>query len=218
MAYPIYLMIGNIPKDICRKLSRHAQILIGYISTTKLTGIRSKVSRSRVLANLFHGCMGTVLDLISYHGEAGVPMKSSNGVWWWCHPIVAIFIRNYPKQALVTCTYNGRCPKCKVPPGSLGEYKTFLSHFQSTVVDTYLLADSNPGAFHSGCQNAGMKPVYHPFWERLLLVDIFLSVMPDILHQLLQGMMKHLIRWLIRVFGSGKIYPHGTRNTPKSEG
>ena len=41
MAYPIYLTIGNIPKDIHRKPSRHAQILISYIPTTKLTVLRS---------------------------------------------------------------------------------------------------------------------------------------------------------------------------------
>ena len=213
MAYPIYLTIGNIPKDIRRKLSCRAQILIGYIPTTKLAGIGSKVSRSRALANLFHGCMGTVLDPISYHGEAGVPMKSSDGVWRRCHPILAVFVGDYPEQGLVTCTYYGRCPKCKVPPGSLGESKSFPSHFQSAVIDTYLLADGNTCAFHGGCRDAGLKPVYHPFWERLPLVDIFLSITPDILHQLLQGMMKHLIRWLIRVFGPGTIYPHSTRNT-----
>jgi hypothetical protein len=213
MAYPIYLMIRNIPKDIRRKPSCHAQILIGYIPTTKLTGITSKLSCSHVLANLFHGCMGTVLDPISHCGEARVPMKSSDGVWWWCHPILAVFVGDYPEQALVTCTYYGHCPKCKVPPGSLSEYKSFPSHFQSAVIDTYLLANGNTFTFHSGCQNAGLKPIYHPFWERLPLVDIFLSITPDILHQLLQGMMKHLIRWLIRVFRQGKIYPCGTRNT-----
>jgi hypothetical protein len=35
-AYPIYMGIGNIPKDIRRKPSRSAQMLIGYIPTSKL--------------------------------------------------------------------------------------------------------------------------------------------------------------------------------------
>ncbi|KAF8496900.1 hypothetical protein F5888DRAFT_1614460, partial [Russula emetica] len=34
-----------------------------------------------------------------------------------------------------------------------------------------------------------------PFWELLLLADIFISITPNILHQLLQGMIKHLIKY-----------------------
>ena len=120
-------------------------------------------------------------------------MMSSNGVWWQCHPVLAIFVGDYPEQALVTCTYNSRCSKCEVPPGHLGKYETFPACLQSMAIDTYLLADGNVTMFHRACWNTGLKPVHHPFWETLPLADIFLLITPDILHQLLQGMMKHLI-------------------------
>jgi hypothetical protein len=42
MAYPVYLTIGNIPKEIWRKPSRHAQILVAYIPTTKLEDITNQ--------------------------------------------------------------------------------------------------------------------------------------------------------------------------------
>jgi hypothetical protein len=149
--------------------------------------------------------MRTVLGLITPIGETGVQMMSSDGVWQQCHLILAIFIEDYLEQALVTCTYNGCCPKCKVPLDCLGEYKTFPSCFQSTAINTYLLADGNAFPFHCTCHDAGLKPVYHPFWEMLLLADIFLSITPDILHQLLQGMMKYLVKWLIKVFRPGEV-------------
>ena len=57
MAYPVYLTIGNIPKEIRRKPSRQAQLLIAYIPTTKFEGITNKTGRRRTLANLYHGCM-----------------------------------------------------------------------------------------------------------------------------------------------------------------
>ena len=53
MAYPVYLTMGNIPKEIRRKPTSQAQILIAYIPTTKLDGIPNKTGRCRVLANLY---------------------------------------------------------------------------------------------------------------------------------------------------------------------
>jgi hypothetical protein len=69
------------------------------------------------------------------------------------------------------------------------------------VIDTYLLADGDVHAFHLACREAGLKPVYHPFWQTLPLTDVFVSITPDILHQMLQGMVKHLISWLVGIFG-----------------
>ena len=149
--------------------------------------------------------MNAALGPIAPYGETGVEMMSGDGVWRRCHPVFAIFIGDYPEQALVTCTYNGRCSKCTVAPGQLGEYQSFPPRIQSKVLDIYLLSDGGLHAFHVACGEAGMKPIFHPFWERLPLTDIFLSITPDILHQLLQGMVKHLVSWLVRTFGAAAI-------------
>ncbi|KAH9175218.1 hypothetical protein EDB89DRAFT_2113355 [Lactarius sanguifluus] len=161
-AYPVYLMIGNVSKDIRRKLSRCAQMLISYIPTAHLEGIGNKTARHHALANLFHFCIG-------------------DGVWRWCHPIFATFIGDYPKQVLVTCTFNSQCPKCVTP---LRDY--------DKASEAFLLADGDIRTFHSVCRKAGLKPVFHPFWEALPLTNVFVSITPDILHQMLQGVMKHL--------------------------
>jgi len=204
MAYPIYLTIGNIPKDIRRKPSCHAQILIGYIPTTSLGSIQNKAARRRALGNLFHACMDKVLAPIASCGEQGVAMMSADGVWRRCHPILAAFIGDYPEQALVTCTYNGRCAKCQVPHDQLGEYREFPSRVQSDAINTYHLANGVVSVFHRACREVGLKPILRPFWVSHHLTDIFLSITPDILHQMLQGVMKHLIKWLSSptVFGS----------------
>ena len=154
MAYLIYPTIGNIPKDIRRKPLRHAQILLGYIPTTKLDGMPSKASRRRALANFFHSCMHNVLGPISSIGKTGLTMISGDGVWRRCHPIFAVFVGDYPKQALVTCTFNGWCPKCLVPPGQLGKYELFPLHTQRSVIGSYLLADQDMCQFHRTCREA----------------------------------------------------------------
>ena len=207
MAYPIYLTIGNIPKEIRRKPSRHAQVLMGYIPTTKLLGITNKSARARALGNLFHACMQHLLAPINSIGESGVKMMSSDGIWRWCHPILAVYVGDYPEQTLVTCTFKDRCPKCTVPSHCLGDYNHFPLRDFDNAADVYLLANSDAHVFHAACREAGLKPVYHPFWESLPLANIYVSITPDVLHQLLQGVVKHLISWLTDplVFGPEAI-------------
>jgi Plavaka transposase len=135
-AYPVYMTIGNIPKDIRRKPSRSAQMLIGYIPTSKLEGITNKAARRRALANMFHSCMEKVLNPICLYGETGLVMMSGDGTWRRCHPIFATFVGDYPEQTLVTCTFNGRCPKCLVPPDQLGEYNHFPPRDHAEAIDT----------------------------------------------------------------------------------
>ena len=101
----------------------------------------------------------------------------------------------------MTYTFNGQCPKYLIPLDQLGKYNSFPSCTQRSVIGTYLLVDKDIRKFHRTCHKARLKPVVHPFWATFPLADIFISITPDILHQMLQGMMKHLIGWLISIFG-----------------
>ncbi|THU75446.1 hypothetical protein K435DRAFT_880805 [Dendrothele bispora CBS 962.96] len=55
------------------------------------------------------------------------------------------------------------------------------------------------------CEAVNVKPVQHPFWENLPYTNIFASITPDILHQMYQGVMKHLIAWLTEICGADEI-------------
>ena len=159
-AYPIYLGIGNIPKDIRRKPSRTAQMLVGYIPTTKLGSVTNKAARCRMLANLYHSCMGKLLDPICFCGETGLTMLSSDGNWRRCHPVFATFVGDYPEQTLVMCTLNGCCPKCVVPNDQLGDHRRFPARDYTEALETYDLADEDTHQFHAVCRTRGLKPVF----------------------------------------------------------
>ena len=108
--YPIYLTISNILKAIHSKPTQQVQLLMGYILTTQLKNIKNMTAWCQVLANLFHSCMCRVLLPLASYGETGIVMATGDGIWYHCHPILAIFIGDYPKQSLIACTSNGRCP------------------------------------------------------------------------------------------------------------
>ncbi|KAF9000765.1 hypothetical protein BDQ17DRAFT_1391292 [Cyathus striatus] len=95
-AYPVYLTIGNIPKEIRRKPSARAYVLLGYLPTTRLEGVTNKSSRQRMLANLYHACMSTILKPLETLGDKGFHMTTADG--------------DYPEQILTTCVYYGDCP------------------------------------------------------------------------------------------------------------
>jgi hypothetical protein len=65
--------------------------------------------------------------------------------------------------------------------------------------------DSGPSIYAAACADAGIKPIYHWFWEGLPYTNIFQAISPDVLHQLYQGIVKHLIAWLTECVGEAEI-------------
>ncbi|KAN0075394.1 hypothetical protein V8E55_011417 [Tylopilus felleus] len=205
-AYPVYMTIGNLPKDIRRKPSRRGHILLAYLPVTRLEHVTNQAARQRMLSNLFHACMGRVLEPLKTAGVDGVLMSSGDGVVRRAHPILVVFIGDYPEQVLVCCCKTSDCPKCIVERNEIGE-----SEDPSPLCDLVSILsalgelDNGPLAFARACQEAGIKPVIWPFWQDLPYVNIYLSITPDILYQLYQGVMKHLIAWIKAIYGSAEL-------------
>ncbi|KAJ6616995.1 hypothetical protein B0H10DRAFT_2164530 [Mycena sp. CBHHK59/15] len=185
-AYPVYMTIGNIPKEIRRKPSRRA-------------------ARRRILGNVFHACMAHILAPLKEAGATGIPMTSGDGVTRRGHPIYATFVGDYPEQVLVTAVKTGECPTCEAPRDELGEDTDFPLRDLEAILKALESLDDGPTIYAQACADAGIKPIYHPFWEGLPYTNIFQAISPDILHQLYQGVVKHLIAWLTACCGEAEI-------------
>ncbi|KAJ7204055.1 hypothetical protein GGX14DRAFT_398364 [Mycena pura] len=197
-AYPV-ISVENLlvkPKFFWRK----------YLPTSKLEHITVKASRRRILANLFHACMSKIVEPLKVPGVHGMVVVSGDGVARRGHPILAAYVGDYPEQLLVTCVKNMECPQCETLAKELGnapvdgEPDKFRD--LEAILDVLATFDDSPAEFGRKCKAAGIKPIVHPFWEGL---DIFKSITPDVLHQLYQGVMKHLKAWIIETFGSAEI-------------
>ncbi|KAJ8509360.1 hypothetical protein ONZ45_g8474 [Pleurotus djamor] len=216
-AYPLYLTIGNIPKEIRRKPSKRAYILLAYLPITKLEGVTNKASRRRQLANLYHACLSHILAPLHSAGLSGLFLTSGDGLIRRGHPIFACFIGDYPEQTLVTATKSG-CPTCPAKPDELGHYtrddpSPWLKNLNA-ILDVLDSFDVDPGGFLQACQEVGIKPIIDPFWKDLPYCHIYRSITPDILHQLLQGVIKHVISWVTDALGAAEIDARCRRMPP----
>ncbi|KAI0635789.1 hypothetical protein C8Q77DRAFT_1052098 [Trametes polyzona] len=206
-AYPVYLTIGNLPKDIRRKPSRRGQILLAYLPNSSLSHITSKAARRRAISNLYHVAMSRIMRPLRSAGIDGISLASGDGIWRRGHPIFAVHVGDYLEQILVAGCKMGECPKCPIPPTELGESTDCdrpLRDFRK-VVEALQTVDEGPRAFARACREAGIKPIQEPFWANLPFVNVYQAITPDVLHQLSQGVIKHIISWIISAYGADEI-------------
>ncbi|KAG2119699.1 uncharacterized protein F5147DRAFT_742050 [Suillus discolor] len=177
--------------------SRRAHILLAYLPTTHLEHIANKASRCCTISNLYHACMSCILAPLKTAGTDGLVMSSGDGVEHHCHPLFACFVGDYPEQLLTTGVKAMECPKCNIPTEELGSNTApFEIRDLHTVLDALSRIDDGDLVFVQACCEAGIKPIIHPYWEGLPHANIFQAVTPDVLHQLYQGLIKHLLGWL----------------------
>ena len=207
-AYPLYITIGNIPKEIRRKPSNRAYALLAYLPTSRLENVTNKSAQHRLLANLYHSCLSRILQPLREAGSLGIFMTSGDGHTRRNHPLLACIVEDCPEQVLTTCIPTGQCPTCTTPHDELGEFNSNkvpelrdLDHILD-VLDSF---DDNPGDFIRTCKEAGIKPVIDPFWKELPYTNVYRSITPDILHQLYQGVLKHLVGWVKQSCGAVEV-------------
>ena len=217
-AYPIYMTIGNIPKEMRHKPSSRMQILVAYLPNTKLKHFTNKASQRRTLSNLFHSCIRRLLLPLETVGADGMVLTSGDGIQRRGYPIFALFVGDYPEQVLVTGSKSGECPKCQVHRKDVGSGSTqLISRDLTKAKEVLATADVFPMQYAARCREARIKPIYHPFWENLPYANVYEAIVPDILHQLHQGMIKHLIKWLAAAYGNAELDARCQRVPPNHQ-
>ena len=132
-------------------------------------------------------------------------MKDGDGTQRRMHPILAAFVGDYAEQVLVTCVKSGQCPKCDVAREDLGDPTASSNVRDILAVRVALDKSDDVCAFVDACSEAGIKPIFHPFWKTLPYVDIFQAITPNVLDQLFQGVFRHLVSWLKKAYDTGEI-------------
>ncbi|PPQ86457.1 hypothetical protein CVT26_011715, partial [Gymnopilus dilepis] len=177
-AYPLYVTIGNIPKEIRRKPSARAYVLLAYLPTPHLEHVTNKAQRRWLLANLYHACLAKILKPLEAAGVNGLFLTSGDGL----------------TRCGLIGDYTSSCNRCqdrRMPWRSLNLDPKLRD--LDAILEALDLFDSDPANFLRNCKKAGIKPIIDPFWKNLPYANIHRSITPDILHQLYQGIVKHLV-------------------------
>ncbi|KAH9947697.1 hypothetical protein B0H21DRAFT_778363 [Amylocystis lapponica] len=206
-AWPLYLTIGNISKDVRRLASSHATVLLGYLPVGKFDCFSDK-ARQIARYQMFHSCVRVVLDTLIQAGTSGENMTCADRNIRSAFPIVAAYVADYPEQCLVSCCMENRCPVGTVRPEDRGAHLPCLPRSKEETLQ--LLRDHQCGQTDPESKqrfkDIGLRPVYSPFWADLPHTDIFQSFTPDLLHQLHKGVFKdHLVKWCTSLVGADEI-------------
>jgi len=217
-AYPVYMTVGNIPKAIRRKPSQHACVLIAYLSVDKINssamGMSDQEHRIKV-QRVFHEAMRVVLEPLIEAGKRGVEMISSDGSIQEVFPLLSCYAADYSEQCLVACTKYGTCVKCRVKATELGNHLPAEARNAPWTTSIINKARHDSEAlegvprncqFYTDCMSHDVAgTVFRPFWDGFPLCDIHQAITPDILHQLYQGVFKHLVSWCQKALGARRL-------------
>ena len=157
-AWPVYLTIGNLSKNVRREPSSYASVLLGYLPVSKLALFENNLVTGY---RLFHYCMKLLLQPLVAAGRNGVEMVCADGYIHRVFPILAAFIGHHPEQCLVACCAENWCPKCLVPPHQRGANFQFPLRNQTQTTQTLhaQATDQYPPEFVA----EGLCPVFSPF-------------------------------------------------------
>ncbi|CCO36287.1 hypothetical protein BN14_10419 [Rhizoctonia solani AG-1 IB] len=198
-AWPVYITIGNIPKNIRAQVSSYSTLLLAYLPVAKFDCFKPK-DRGNEKAKLFHESMRTILEPLEKAGKEGVEIECGDGFVRWCFPILAAYIADNPEQTLIAGCRRNRCYRCTVARDERGELPPDLPSPRNPGHTADALEAQALNHTNTLFVTEGLKPYGKPFWADLPHTNIFTCLTPDILHQLHKGVFKeHLMNWCIKL-------------------
>ncbi|KAL0062888.1 hypothetical protein AAF712_010209 [Marasmius tenuissimus] len=209
-AYPVYLTLGNIPRHIRRRSSQQACILVAYLPVDKIAkrGLTKREHSARY-SQLFYESMRFLLSPIAQVSQSGVEMVGGDSSVRRVHLIVSCYVANYPEQCLVGCSKYGTCLKCQCSKADLADMdeKSKQTQIWTTgVIDTAKITTRSVPQYVKRCMEQAVSGlVYKPFWTDFWDTNVYLALTPDVLHQLYQGVFKHLVNWCQSILSEDEL-------------
>jgi len=187
--WPQNLTIGNIRNGIRRKPQTRESILVGLIPCPpKCTTNTDKA---------WHSIVGTVLSPLRNLDITGPSLKwnCEDGFQSQCYLLLVAWVRDYPEQVMIAQVSFGSSPMCEIPEGAPMGHSTCraLDNSRDRHVYSMLLDETNIDVLHT----LHVHLIRNQLWQ-FPLCNAYQLWQPDELHQLLLGLVKDLLHWLLK--------------------
>lgn len=221
VAYPLFATISTIDPSIRLDISNDGYILIALLPTGDfdLPNLTADERRNLRL-NVFHAAVRVALGSLISASDSGLELTNAVGDVCDAFPILAIDTADYPEQCVhALARYGVACPKCYAQKTDFSQDEARAPRTPEDTMKHIKIAselDSFP-AVNTYLKEHGLNYVLEPFWKEWAHVNIHDAITPDILHQLYQGVIKHLVKWLQKLVGKKELDARMQR-TPKVHG
>ncbi|KAG8729734.1 hypothetical protein FRC10_003485, partial [Ceratobasidium sp. 414] len=198
-AHPVYISLINQNKAVRRRISKQANMLVGYLPVPKLDCEPNKEKRRKLRREVFHQCMELLLrPLAEACNNKGEEILCWDGGVRRIYPVLAAYVADFPEQCKVACTKTTHCPLCTVRPSKRGDLGDAPLRTRDGVIEAM---DEHQNTGSAKFNRLGLWDV-PPFWEQHPYVDVGCLLTPDLLHQLHKGVLKdHLTKWVAHIIG-----------------
>jgi len=125
----------------------------------------------------------------------GLNWDCADGFQRQCYPLLAAWVGDYPEPVMLAQVSSGSCPMCEIPKDAPMGHPAFrpLDNPPDQHVYMELLDETNIDVLHT----LGVHPIRNQFWQ-YPLCNVYRLWQPDELHQLLQGLVKDILHWLLK--------------------
>jgi hypothetical protein len=191
-AYPVYVTLANIDKSVRRKTTARATVLLAYLPVNKFLYVKDDDERSRLRRELTHRALERLFQELHDASEKGIVTLCADGRYRRAYPIVAGVMLDNEEQVISSGIIASGCPKCQTTYQNRGSGKLAAPR-----INHETLCAMHAALEYSDLRQVNalyLQPVW-PWWANLPYFDFAGSLMPDILHQLHQGMLVHLLKW-----------------------
>jgi len=156
-AWPLYLTIGNIQKNIRSWHEKRTWILVGLICCPP-KGVKNT-------DKAWHSTVETVLSPLRNLDITGPGLKCDcpDGFQKQCYPLLAAWVSDYLEQVMVAQVSYGLCPMCEISKGAPMGHSTFrpLDNPRDQPLYLELLDETNINVLHT----LGIHPICNQFWQ-----------------------------------------------------